>query len=73
VIGVPEHRADFEKTGGIVGLVGTDEITISWLPGELDGLTPGRTYDGQLWSTRTSDGKRREPYKFQVAVSGAVL
>lgn len=71
-IGIPGQPAIIDKTTGISGADTTPNVTVAFAANELDPLVPSWTYEAQLWATRVSDGKKREPYRFAIPVRRAM-
>ncbi len=59
------------KTTGIVGNSETPNVLITFVEGELDTIAAGH-YHAQLWATRVSDGKEREPIDFRFIVKNRI-
>lgn len=59
------------KTTGIFGVDADPNVLITFAENELDPLIPGHYY-AQLWATRVSDGKEREPIDFRFIVKNRI-
>lgn len=68
------ERGDTTDLGLSITAAGAADstVTLTLAEGAIDGLTAGRTYDVQVWASRSSDGKEREPAKFRMHVKAAI-
>jgi len=59
------------KVTGIFGANEAPNVLITFIEGELDSIPAGH-YHAQLWATRTSDAKEREPIDFRFIVKNRI-
>jgi hypothetical protein len=61
----------YTQTTGITGAATSPNVTVAIPAAALDSFTPG-IYAGELWATRTSDSKDRNPFPFTFELQAAI-